>query len=150
MSAASRSESPPVVFHFRVSFGPGTDDGDTRFQEVTGLNAEVTVEEYKEGGLNVHPHRLPTGTKFNNLVLKRGYMVDTAAEKWVRNAVEQFVFEPKDVDVALLDEQHQPVAQWSFTGAWPVKWSLSDLKAQDNAIAIESMELAYRSFRKIK
>jgi phage tail-like protein len=139
----------PVVFHFKVSFGANTEDGDGRFQEVSGLTAEVSVEEYREGGLNVHAHRLPTGTKFNNLVLKRGYMSGTTAAKWCRDAIEQFVFELKDVDVALLNEQHEPIAQWSFTGAYPVKWSLSDLKAQDNAIAIESMELVYKSFRKI-
>ncbi|MBI3047174.1 MAG: phage tail protein [Acidobacteria bacterium] len=136
----------PVVFHFRVSFGPDTEDGDGRFQEVSGLTAEVSVEEYREGGLNVHAHRLPTGAKYGNLVLKRGYMSGTAVEKWCREAIEQFVFAPKDIDVVLLNEEHQPLAQWSFTRAYPVKWSLSDLKAQDNAIAIESIELAYRSF----
>ncbi len=139
----------PVVFHFRVSFGATTDDGDARFQEVSGLTMEVSVEEYREGGLNVYAHRLPSGAKFGNLVLKRGYMSGTAVAKWCREAIEQFVFDPKDVDVALLNEQHEPLAQWSFAGAYPVKWSLSDLKAQDNAIAIESMELVYRSFRKI-
>ena len=139
----------PVVFHFKVSFGANTADGDGRFQEVSGLTAEVTVEEYREGGMNVHAYRLPIGTKFGNLVLKRGYLPGTAIATWCRNAIEQFVFEPKDVDVALLNEQHQPLAQWSFNGAYPVKWTLSDLKAQDNAIAIESMELVYRSFRKI-
>jgi phage tail-like protein len=140
----------PVVFHFRVTFGAAaSDDEDNRFQEVNGLAAEVQVEEYREGGLNVHAHKLPTGTKFGNLVLKRGYLGGTTAAQWVRRAVEEFVFEPKDVDVALLDENHEPLAQWSFAGAFPVKWSLSDLKAQDNAVAIESLELAYRSFRKV-
>jgi phage tail-like protein len=140
----------PVVFHFRVSFGAASsDDEDSRFQEVAGLTAEVQVEEYREGGLNVHAHRLPTGARFGNLVLKRGYLGGTAAARWVRRAVEEFVFEPKDVDVALLDENHEPLAQWSFAGAWPVKWTLSDLKAQENAVAIESLELAYRSFRKV-
>lgn len=139
----------PVVFHFRVSFGSSTEDGDGRFQEVDGLAAEVTVEEYREGGLNVYAHRLPTGVKFGNLVLKRGFLPGTAIAQWCRNAVEQFVFEPKDVDVALLNEEHNPIAQWSFAGAYPVKWSLSGLKAQDNAIAIESLELVYRSFRKV-
>jgi len=139
----------PVVFHFRVSFGASTDDGDTRFQEVSGLTAEVSLEEYREGGLNVHVHRLPTGAKYNNLVLKRGYMAGTTAATWCRNAIEQFVFEPKDVDVVLLNDQHQPLAQWTFVGAYPVKWSIADFKAQDNAIAIESMELAYKSFRKV-
>ena len=139
---------PPVAFHFRVSFGAGTQDGDGRFQEVSGLTTEITVEEYREGGMNVHAHRLPTGAKFGNLVLKRGYLPGTDIALWCRKAIEEFVFEPKDVDVALLNEQHQPLAHWTFTGAYPVKWSLSDLKAQDNAIAIESMELVHRGFRK--
>jgi phage tail-like protein len=139
----------PVVFHFRVSFGAGADDDDGRFQEVSGLNAEITIEEFHEGGLNVHVHRLPTGAKYNNLVLKRGYLKDTAIAQWCRKAIEEFTFDPKDVDVALLNEQHQPLVQWSFTGAYPVKWSLADLKAQDNALAIESLELAFRSFRKV-
>lgn len=139
----------PVVFHFRVTFGAGDDEEDNRFQDVSGLSAEVSVEEYREGGLNVHAHRLPTGAKYQNLVLKRGYLGSTTIAQWVRRAIEEFVFEPKDVDVALLNEQHEPLAHWSFTGAYPIKWSLSDLKAQENAIAIETMELAYKSFRKV-
>jgi len=140
----------PVVFHFKVAFGNSADEQDNRFQEVAGLAAEVTVEEYREGGVNHHSHRLPTGAKFNNLVLKRGYVSGTAIADWCRQAIENFDFAPTDVDVSLLDENHQPLAQWSFTGAWPVKWSLSDLKAQENALAIESLELAYRSCRKVE
>jgi phage tail-like protein len=140
----------PVVFHFRVTFGAqNADEEDGRLQEVTGLTGEVTVEEYREGGLNVHAHKLPTGAKFGNLVLKRGYIGGTQVAQWVRRAVEEFVFETKDVDVALLNEAHEPLAQWSFRGAFPVKWSLSDLKAQENAVAIESLELSYKSFRKV-
>jgi phage tail-like protein len=139
----------PVVFHFKVAFDNSADEQDNRFQEVSGLSAEVVLEEYREGGVNHHSHRLPTGAKFNNLVLKRGYVSGTEVAAWCRKAIESFVFEPTDVDISLLDEQHEPLAHWSFTGAWPVKWSLSDLKAQENALAIESLELAYRSFRKV-
>lgn len=140
----------PVVFHFKVAFGNSSDEQDNRFQEVNGLSAEVSVEEYREGGLNERAHRLPTGAKYNNLVLKRGYVSGTAVSEWCRKAIENFDFEPTDVDVSLLDENHEPLAHWSFTGAWPVKWSVSDLKAQENALAIESLELAYRSFRRVE
>jgi phage tail-like protein len=140
----------PVVFHFKVAFANSADEQDNRFQEVSGLSAEITVEEYREGGVNHHPHRLPTGTRFNNLVLKRGHISGTDVAAWCRKAVENFVFEPTDVDISLLDEKHEPLAHWSFTGAWPVKWSLSDLKAQENALAIESLELAHRGFRKVE
>ena len=134
----------PVVFHFKVEFAGASDDQDNRFQEVTGLSAEVTTEELREGGLNEYVHRLPTGGKFGNLVLKRGY-ADTSIGAWVRKTIEDFVFEPKDVTVMLLDENHDAVVSWNFLHAYPVKWSLADLKAQENALAIESMELVYRT-----
>ncbi len=136
----------PVSFHFKVDFGLG--DQEARFQEVTGLSAEITVEELREGGLNEYAHRLPTGAKYGNLVLKRGFLEDSAVADWVRDAVENFSFEPRDITVILLNEEHQPLASWEFVKAWPVKWSVSDFKAQDNALVIESLELAYRRFRR--
>jgi phage tail-like protein len=139
----------PVVFHFKVEFGGGADAADNRFQEVNGLSAEITTEELREGGLNEYAHRLPTGAKYGNLVLKRGFVNATDVAVWCRLAVEQFVFAPRDVLVTLLNEQHEPVAGWTFLRAYPVKWSVSDLKAQDNAIAVESLELAYRMFRRV-
>lgn len=138
----------PVVFHFKVELAGASADSDVRFQEVSGLSAEVTTEELREGGLNGYAHRLPAGAKFGNLVLKRGFVRGSEVARWIRRAVESFEFEPKDVTVTLLDEAHEPLATWSFVRAWPVKWSLSDLKAQENALAVESMELAYASFRK--
>ena len=139
----------PVVFHFKVEFGTSSPDQDVRFQEVTGLQAEVTTEELREGGLNEYAHRLPTGAKYGNLVLKRGFVNDSKVAEWFRKAVEGFEFEPQDVTVTLLNEEHEPLVAWSFLQAYPVKWSVSDLKAQDNALAVESMELSYQRFRKV-
>lgn len=146
----------PVVFHFKVEFGPNSHDGsggfsedrDNRFQEVSGLTAEITTEEFKEGGLNEYVHKLPTGAKYGNLSLKRGYIVDSKVGDWIRKAVEDFKFKPKDITISLLDEESNPLSVWVFSGAYPVKWSLADLKAQENALSIESLELVYKSFRK--
>ncbi|OQX78535.1 MAG: hypothetical protein B6D64_06460 [Bacteroidetes bacterium 4484_276] len=138
----------PVSFHFLVDFGLGLPGGDNRFQEVTGIGAEVVTEDLKEGGADV-TYKLPTGIKFNNLVLKRGLNVDSRVLKWCRDAIELFKFQPTDVVVVLLNEEHATLASWKFFGAWPVKWSVSDFKAQDNALVIESMELTYRIMRKL-
>lgn len=137
----------PVAFHFKVEVGGAADDEDIRFQEASGLGAEIGLEELREGGLNEYVHRLPTGAKYGNLVLKRGYVKDSGLASWCRDAIESFAFEPRDVQVTLLDENHAPLAAWSFAGAYPVKWRLADLKAQDNALAIETLELAYRTAR---
>jgi phage tail-like protein len=138
----------PVSFHFSVEFSAGSGGEDNFFQEVTGLNAEVTTEEFREGGRNEHGYKIPTGVKYGNLVLKRGMFNDSEVAKWCRKAIENFEFEPRDITVKLLDEEHNPLASWSFIRAYPLKWSISDFKAQDNSLVIESLELAYASFRK--
>ncbi len=137
----------PVGFHFSVDFGLGEPGSDHRFQEISGIGAEVSTEDLREGGADV-AYKLPTGIKFNNLVLKRGFIVDSLVLDWCRDALELFKFQPSDVEVILLNEKHEPLASWIFIGAWPVKWSVSDFKAQDNSLVIESMELAYRIMRK--
>lgn len=138
-----------VGFHFSVEVAGETGDSDTRFQEASGLSAEVTVEEVREGGVNDSVHRLPTGAKYGNLVLKRGFTNSSGLREWCQSAIEDFVFTPRDVTVSLLDEEHNPLAVWSVLDAYPVKWSVSAFNAQQNGLAIESLELAFSRFREV-
>lgn len=140
---------PPVGFHFKAEFpGVGTDDADSRFQEVSGLTAEITTEELTVGGENRFTYRLPLRAKYNNLILKRGMLQDSGLIGWFRDAVEAFQFKPVDVNVYLLNEKHEVSASWVFVQAYPVKWVVSDFKASENALVIESIELAYQYFRR--
>lgn len=140
---------PPVGFHFRVEFsGMVTKDDDTeiRFQEVSGLTAEIGTEELQVGGENRFTYRLPTRAKFGNLILKRGMLKNSVLVQWITNAIENFKFKPVDVTVHLLDTEHNPLATWTFIKAYPVKWVTSDFKAQDNSLVIETIELVYQYF----
>ena len=145
------AEYPPVGFHFRVTFSiGGVGEKDSRFQEVSGLSAELGTEELQEGGENRFVHRLPTLPKYGNLVLKRGLLTDSGLIKWCRDAIENFSFEPTTVDVTLLNEKHQPLGfTYSFVKAWPVKWAISDFKAQENGLVVETLELSYNYFTRI-
>ena len=74
---------------------------------------------------------------------------------WVRNAIENIAatdeHAPATVDVTLLNESLEPVSgTYSFNRAWPLKWSLSDLKATENGIVVESLELSYQFFSHIE
>ncbi len=143
-------EYPPVGFHFEVKFElDGATDNDVRFQEVAGLTAELGVETLQEGGENRFAHRLPGRAKYGNLTLKRGLTTDTALLDWFEAAVEGLAIEPVDVTVSLLNEQHEPLMSWSVTRAWPVKWSVSNFNAQNNAIVVDTLELAYQNFRRL-
>lgn len=140
----------PRVYHFKVEFLDvgGVIDNDVRFQDVTGLSAEMGIEEIVEGGENRFTHRLPVRAKYSNLILKRAMLTDSGLIKWFRDAIENFEFSPSTVLVKLLDQDHEPIVTWNFINAWPVKWTISDLKATENAIAVETIELAYQYFRR--
>ena len=49
----------------------------------------------------------------------------------------------------MLNEAHVPLMAWHLEGAWPVKWSISDLNASNNAFVVESLQLSYRRFRRL-
>ena len=140
---------PPVGFHFKVVFGGFDDDLDVRFQEVAGLSAEVGLETLEEGGENRFTHNLPSRTKFTNLVLKRGLVADSGLVTWIRDAVENLDFKPVNLTVSLLNRNHEPLTTWNLVNAYPVKWSVGDFKAQENALAVETLEIAYHYFTRL-
>jgi phage tail-like protein len=141
---------PPVSFSFSVSIPGIQGANEGNFQEVSGLQVKLGTEEVKEGGENRFVHRLPTPPKYENLVLKRG-MLDKSSPliTWARNSVESFTFEPKTVTISLLDDEGSPLASWNVANAYPVSLLMSEFKAQENNIAIETIELAFSNFTRL-
>lgn len=150
MAENDRPYSMPRSFHFSVEFQgvSGLKSNDVKFQDVSGLIAELGVEEIKSGGENRFSHRLPTRARYQNLVLKRGMLTDSGLIKWFTDAVENFSFTPATIVIKLLDPDHQPLQSWTFIKAWPVKWSISEFKANENTVVVEAIELAYQYFRR--
>ena len=140
---------PPVGFYFKVNVIGISGANEGSFQEVSGLNAKIGVKEIEEGGENRFVHRFPTVPKYQNLVLKRGMLIGSPLITWAKTCIEQFTFSSKTVVVNLMDENSSPLASWKFINAYPVALRISDLKAQENAIAVESIELCYDYFTKV-
>ena len=81
--------------------------------------------------------------KFSNITLKRGYFQsDNEFYIWF-NTTKMNQVERRDLTLSLLNEEHEPVVVWKVKNAWPTKVTSTDLKADDNAVAIESVELAH-------
>lgn len=142
--------SPPVAFHFSVGFlGMSPPVLDMAFQEISGLESEIEVTELQEGGENRFQHRLPVKVKHSNLVLKRGLSSRASGlVQWCKNTLEGGLAEPimpKDISVKLLGATGSPVANWSITNAYPVKWQVGSFDAMKNELAIETIELAYNT-----
>ncbi|WP_298312697.1 phage tail protein [uncultured Aquimarina sp.] len=141
---------PPVGFHFSVEFtGLSTGDKDHQFQSVSGLTVDIETEEITEGGENRFKHKIPVRTKYPNLVLKRGLLVDSQVVDWCKKAVENFDFEPIDLIVKLLNEKHEPLLSWNIVHAYPIKWSIADFNAEESKVVIETIELVYNYYNTI-
>lgn len=141
---------PPVGFSFRVTLTGIDGVNESDFQEVTGLNVKLDVEEVKEGGENRFAHRFPSRPKYESVVLRRGMVTDSQLITWARQGTEQFTFAPKTMVISLLDENGANLASWNVVNAWPVALKMSDFKAQDNAIAVETLEVCFDYFERIK
>ena len=139
--------APPTAFYFSVKFD-GLNDMDSSFQEVSGLKVTIGTIEKREGGDNNFVYYLPTPPKYENLVLKRCLLDNSNLDKWCRDAIEKFRFDPKDIKLALLGADGSILASWSIVGAFPISWELSTLNSTSNQLAIESLTLKYRLFRK--
>jgi phage tail-like protein len=138
---------PPVGFHFRVEvLGIDPDDNDVRFADVGGLSAEMTTQEIAEGGQNRFLQKFPVRTKYPELVLKRGMFVSSKITDWIRKSIDDFVIEPHNIDVMLLNEKHEPLMTWHVINAYPTKWVVSDLSATNNAVVIETLQFFYQYF----
>lgn len=143
---------PPASFYFSVGItGIGTEP-DSSFQEVGGLSAERDAIEVKEGGENRFSYRLPDRAKYGNLILKRGVVLaNSGLATWCKGIIESDFDTPittNDIVVSLLNANGEPLMTWNCIGAWPAKWSVSDLSAERNELAIESLEMAYTYFVK--
>jgi len=144
---------PPVGFHFFVRFEglllkyPGIPD--IGFQSVSGINSEISIEEYHEGGENRFKHKLPNPVTYQNLVLKRGMLIGSQLMQWFKDSVENYAFEANDITVILLNGDHIPIQAWNFIKAWPVKWDISEFNAEQGTIVVETVEFAYQYFRRI-
>lgn len=131
---------PLPKFHFRVEWG-GSKIG---FTEVTGLNIENEMIEYRDGSSpEYHKVKMPGLQKFGNITLKRGmFNGDNEFFQWL-NTVSLSKVERRDVSIALLNEKHEPVYLWRVKNAFPVKVVASDLKSDANEVAVETIEIAH-------
>jgi phage tail-like protein len=112
------------------------------FTECSGLDASLQVEDYIEGGQNSYTHKFPTRITYPNIILKRGVGFGEDLWNWHFSYVKG-KGKRRDGVIFLQNDLHIPIKQWIFKSGLPVKWSGPSLNASQNAIAIESIEIAH-------
>jgi len=149
--AGEKQEAPwPVPkFHFRATFG---DIGELSFQEVSGLDTEYDVVEYRAGNnTDFSTIRMPGLQKGSDVTLKRGMFRDDTALYDYFLDVKMNTIRRETVTIQLLDEEHNPLFTWTLKNAWPMKVSGTDMNAQNSEVAVEEIVLAHEglTFEKV-
>lgn len=134
---------PYASFRFRVEFDKVIAGG---FSECSGLQVETEVEEHREGGLNEYSHKLPKGTKYGTITLKRGMIDNVDLWKWSQSVVAGQPQQRKSVSIILLDSLGNDKMRWDVREALPVKWSGGEFKSDGNTVVIETLELVHHGF----
>ena len=142
---------PLPKFHFELEWG-GTRLG---FTEVTGLDFETEVIEYREGNLPAYNKTKQPGlTKYTDVTLKRGIVLNDLEyfNQWVKTAMFQEKKETyrRTVTIKLLNEEHKAIIVWTLSKAWPSKIQSTDLKADGNEVAIETLTFVHEGLTMTK
>ena len=132
---------PLPSFYFKVSV---TDVGDISCSEVSGLETEYDMIEYRAGDSPVFTkQKMPGMRKASDVTLKKGiFKDDKATWDWI-NSIKLNTIKRATVTISLLDESGKPVKTWELTNAWPKKITVEGFKADGNTAAIETLILAH-------
>ncbi|MBI1277547.1 MAG: phage tail protein [Anaerolineaceae bacterium] len=140
MAALGKRQDPYAGYNFRVEIKGLIVAG---FTEVNGLQVEIEVKEYQEGGLNAYIHKLPGVTRYpSNLILKRGITSDDLLWKWHYD-VTQGRIKRSNGSVILFNDAGEEKIRWNFLNAYPIRWIGPQFNANSASVAVETIELVH-------
>ena len=139
-SAQSTTVWPMPKFHFQVKW----DSEVMSFQEVSGLDLEAQIIEYRSGdSKQFSTVKMPGIQKSGNVTMKKGvFKSDNKFWDWF-SQIKMNTIKRVPVTISLLDETGAPTMVWTLANAWPTKITGTDLKSDGNEVAIESIEIAH-------
>ncbi|MCQ8117008.1 phage tail protein [Methylomonas rosea] len=145
---ATYRETPYGVFNYLVNLGDGS-EGEVQggFSEVSGLNAEVTVAEYRNGNEAVnYVRKIPAINKAGDVTLKRGVIGADNIYSWLEQIRGGDVTAKRDVVIKLKNEDPtsgSAVVTWKLVRAMPIKWTGPTLTAKGGSdVAMEELVLS--------
>lgn len=139
-SKQSTTEWPLPKFYFQVKW----DSAEMQFQEVSGLDAESQPIEYRAGNSKqFSPIKMPGLKKFGDVTMKKGvFKGDNKLFDWFKE-INMNTIKRKPVTVSLLDESGNPTMVWTLANAFPSKVTGTDLKANGNEVAVETIVIVH-------
>lgn len=112
------------------------------FQEASGLDATLEVEDYREGGLNDRVRKFPTRLTWSNVVLKSGIGIGDGLWNW-HDDYAQGKGKRRDLIVVLENDLHIPLKMWTITRGLPIRYIGPQFNARASEVAIETLEIVH-------
>lgn len=136
------AEWPLPKFRFEVDLG--TEMKGIAFQEVSGLDNETQIIEYRKSNNPLFStQKMPGIAKYGNVILKKGVLVnDSTFWNWL-NEIKLNTIKRRTIVIKLLDETGNVTMKWQLKNAWPIKITSTDLKSDGNEVAVETIELVH-------
>ena len=133
---------PMPKFRFEVDLG--TNMKGIAFQEVSGLDVENQIIEYRKTNSPLFSTtEMPGIVKYGNVTMKRGVFVnDNTFWNWHKE-ISMNTIKRRTVLIKLLDEAGAVTMQWELHNAWPTKITSTDLKSNGNQVAVDTIEIAH-------
>lgn len=137
------------AFKFKVEI---PNFGSVNFSEVSGLGFSHRTQEYQEGG-HIVSKELYTGTKYDDLVLRRGMF--SSDQLWdfsqsvpsVMEALSNKLGSMSDFKTTIvvhhLDNASNTIKKWIIVDAWVKRYEVSPLNSSANEVTIESVTLSH-------
>jgi phage tail-like protein len=132
----------------------GTELGDGGFQECSGLEVEMDVQEYVEGGRNDGVIKRVGRAKYSPIVLKRGmfYPSSGLANRdlwlWIQAMVAgERPVARYDGMIKVMSSGENVSATWVFDRGLPMKVRGPELNAKTGEVAIEELHIAHEGLR---
>ena len=118
------------------------------FSECSGLDLEIEVEQYAEGGENRFVHKLPGRRKQSDIVLKRG-LSGVELWKWF-NSQKTGSIRPTSVGLVIraYNPDERPM-NLEIHDAFPIRWQGPQLDAGQSAVATETVTVAHQGLKLI-
>lgn len=143
---AVERDNPYSSFNFLVDLGTGdTASIKAGFQEVSGMNIEVTSADYRNGNEKVNHVRKINGMyKVGDITLKRGLIGATDLYQWINQTRLGDQAVRRSVTIQLQDESHSNVVMtWKLTNARPIRYNCPAMNAKTGTdVAIEELVLS--------
>ncbi len=136
-------QSPYSAFNFLVEFNG--QDISAGFSEVTGLGAEITMAEYRNGNdRENHVRKIPNINKVSDVTLKRGIIKSKDLWDWINLTRREGWMAQRNVTITLMDEANQnAVERWTLQNAVPIKYTGPSLNAKGGSdVAMEELVLS--------